>query len=113
MTRSRNRWIEVMAYLTRIEPVKLRQARGAGRVPGAPHAGLTASRWPRHPPQRQVDPAAVRRQRRAARHDPVDAVEGEPRFAAQHQGITGGEAERAGGIAALGPADAKQATVAE
>src|SRR5262249_60929623 len=65
------------------------------------------------PPQREVDPAAVRQQGRRARYDPMDAVERQTRLAAEYDGITGGEAHGAGRVAALGPPDAKQAGVAE
>src|SRR5262249_8353490 len=70
-------------------------------------------RWQRHPPQREVDPAAFRQQGRRARYDPIDAVERQTRLAAEHDGITGGEAHGAGRIAALRPPNAKEAGIAE
>ena len=68
---------------------------------------------PRHPPQREIDPSALRQQRGGAGHDAVDAVEGEPRLAAEHQRIAGVKPQRAGRIAALAAADAEQAGIAE
>ena len=41
----------------------------------------------RHPSQREIDPPALRQQRRGAGQDAVDAMEGEPPFAAEHHGI--------------------------
>ena len=42
---------------------------------------------PRHPAQREIDPPALGQQRRGAGQDAVDAVKGEPAFAAEHHGV--------------------------
>src|SRR6266545_1826133 len=65
------------------------------------------------PPAREIDPPAFGQQCRRAGYDPVDAVERQTRLAAEHDGITGGEAHGARRVAALGPANPKQAGVAE
>src|SRR5947208_3580975 len=67
----------------------------------------------RHAPKRKIDPPALRQQRRRARHDAVDAVKGQTRLTAEHDGIAGGELYDIGRIAALRPADSKETGIAE
>ena len=67
----------------------------------------------RHPPERQIDPAALRQEGRGAGDDAVDAVEGETALALKRHGVARGEAEGAGRRVALKPADAEQRRVAE
>src|SRR5579863_5861070 len=55
----------------------------------------------RDPAQCQIDPAALRKQGRCTRVDAVDAMEGKPIAAAEHQRVAGTEPERTGRIAAL------------
>ncbi len=55
-----------------------------------------------HPPQGQIDAAAFRQERRGAGDDPVDAMEGEPRLAAEHHRIAGAKPQRAGRVAPPG-----------
>src|SRR5262249_37222123 len=66
-----------------------------------------------HPPKRKVDPPALRKERRRARKDALDAVEGQTRLTAEHDGSAGGEVHDTGRIAAFRPADSKATGVAE
>src|SRR5262249_38906282 len=67
----------------------------------------------RYAPKRKVDPPALRQERRRARQDAVDAVEGQTRLTAEHDGIAGGEVHDTGRIAAFRSAYSKETGVAE
>src|SRR4029079_14929325 len=71
----------------------------------------------RHPPQRQVDAAAlgepVGKQRRRPWIDAIDAVKSEATVTAEDGDVARGEVEGAGRIATLAAADAEEAAVAE
>ena len=57
---------------------------------------------PRHPPQRQIDPAALLQQRRRRRIDAVDAVEAEPSLAAEDDDVAAVQLERRSCASRLG-----------
>ena len=61
---------------------------------------------------RLIRPPSASKRRRAG-IDTVDAMEGKPRAATKDQHVAGIEAKRTGRIAALEPADAEQAGIAE
>src|ERR1700728_1118843 len=67
----------------------------------------------RDPTHREIDPSALREQGRGARVNPIDAVESEPRIAAENERVSRAKPEGTGAIAPLCAANPEQAGIAE